>query len=254
MSKNKKNELDKELYSFIVYKKEKVDKAEESVNENGEKVTITKTVEEEVPITVVFKRPSRKIQDEANMEAAAKMSQCIKRGILTKAMLSKKYSDTGGVLSEVEAREHSARYNRLNELQVEFINLAVSKKEADIKRQEEVNKELNELRREIAEVETNYSVLFDQTADTITLKHKMLFYTLFLTAIKNEDGELYDYFEGYDFEEKLEDFYKKEESDDIIYREVRLKMSYFVSFWENGLASSKEQFEKLEKDIDSGRV
>jgi len=53
-------------------------------------------VAEVEPVRVILKEPNRRQIEEADMEYSIEMSQCVKRGILTKAMLAKKYSDTGG--------------------------------------------------------------------------------------------------------------------------------------------------------------
>ena len=50
-----------------------------------------------MPVPIKIKRPSRRELEEAELEYSVEMSRCVKKGILTKAMLYKKYSDTGGV-------------------------------------------------------------------------------------------------------------------------------------------------------------
>ena len=53
---------------------------------------------------MILKEPNRRQIEEADMEYSIEMSQCVKRGILTKAMLAKKYSDSGGLLAEEDAK------------------------------------------------------------------------------------------------------------------------------------------------------
>ena len=94
----------REVYSFTVDKVEKVKvtETEERKNEDGttEEVEVTKEVEEPVPYRVIIKQPNRREMEEAELEYSIEMSKCIKQGILTKAMLSKKYSDSGGLMAE----------------------------------------------------------------------------------------------------------------------------------------------------------
>ena len=52
----------------------------------------------------VINQPTRRQMEEADMEYSIEMSKCVKQGILTKAMLMNKYSDTGGLLSEVRCK------------------------------------------------------------------------------------------------------------------------------------------------------
>ena len=88
----------KELYSFTVDEEVEVEKkTTKKDKKTGEETTITKKVKEKVPVVVKIKRPSRRQLEEAELEYSVEMSRCVKKGILTKAMLAKKYSDTGGV-------------------------------------------------------------------------------------------------------------------------------------------------------------
>ena len=57
---------------------------------------VTKKVKEKVPVQFRIKRPSRRELEDGELEYSVEMSNCIKRGILTKAMLYKKYSDDIG--------------------------------------------------------------------------------------------------------------------------------------------------------------
>ena len=57
--------------------------------------------------------------EEAELEFSVEMSNCIKKGILTKAMLAKKYSDTGGLLAEEDAKALTKMYVKYGELSQE---------------------------------------------------------------------------------------------------------------------------------------
>ena len=91
----------KKLYQFTLDKE--VEKIVESTRKNkktGEETITKKKVKKKEPIEVQVKRPNRRELEEAELEYSIEMSKCIKKGILTKAMLGKKYSDTGGLFSE----------------------------------------------------------------------------------------------------------------------------------------------------------
>ena len=99
----------KTIYQFTVKKEEEVEE-ESTVNKKNketgetEKVTTTKMVKKEVPYEILIFNPSRRQIEDADMEFSVEMSKCIKKGILTKAMLAKKYSDSGGLLSEDDSQ------------------------------------------------------------------------------------------------------------------------------------------------------
>ena len=84
----------REIYSFTFEKEEKTKKTEtnEVTNpETGEKeqVSVTKEVSEKVPYRIIMKQPTRRQIEEAELEFSVEMSNCIKKGVLTKAMLAK---------------------------------------------------------------------------------------------------------------------------------------------------------------------
>ena len=97
----------KELYSFTIEEEKEVEKTSKRKNKKtGEETTVTKKVKKKVPIQISIKRPSRRELEEAELEYSVEMSRCVKKGILTKAMLYKKYNDTGGVWTENEAKDY----------------------------------------------------------------------------------------------------------------------------------------------------
>ena len=119
----------KEIYSFTVELEKEVERSVEKTiinKETGkeEKVSVNEKFTEKEPVRVVLKEPNRREIEEADMEYSIEMSQCVKRGILTKAMLAKKYSDTGGLLAEEDAKNLNAKYGELADLQTNFTKLA----------------------------------------------------------------------------------------------------------------------------------
>ena len=78
----------KTLYQFTLDKE--VEKTIESTKKNkktGEETITKRKVKKKEPIEVQVKRPNRRELEEAELEYSVEMSKCIKKGILTKAML-----------------------------------------------------------------------------------------------------------------------------------------------------------------------
>ena len=110
----------KELYTFTLETEKEVEKTHTRTNKKtGEKTTVTKKVTEKIPVDVKIKRPSRREMEDAELEYSVEMSRCVKKGILTKAMLYKKYSDTGGVFSESDAQDYGKLFKEVLNLQNE---------------------------------------------------------------------------------------------------------------------------------------
>jgi hypothetical protein len=248
----------KELYSFSVDREvEKEVSSTKTDKKTGEQITVTKKVKEKEPLTVKLKKPSRRELEDAELEFSVEMSKCIKKGILTKAMLAKKYSDTGGLMSEDDAQELVDNYKKIFELQSEYSRLEIiqNKTEKQSKRVEEIVQELQVVRRKIVETESNYQALFDHTADVKAQNRLILWYVIMLTYVQGVDDENPSpYFGAGDFEDRLTEYYKKEESDDSLYFLITKKAATILAFWFFNQASDKESFDDLMKRVENNEL
>lgn len=245
----------KKLYSFTIFEDKEKTVEETSINEETkEEIIVKKKVTEKSPIEVILKKPTRRQIEEADLEYSVEMSRCIKKGILTKAMLAKKYSDTGGSLSEEESQTLVDLYKKIFDLQNEMIRIEASSKQEENKQKiEEMILEMTETRKRILDIESNYRSLFDHTADTKAQNRLLLWYILNLTYIKTEeDKNEKPYFLGASFEDKLENYYKKEEEPPKEYSLISRKVSTLIAFWFFNQASSEEDFKKLDERIEAG--
>lgn len=265
MSDKEKKTIDivtkrKEIYAFTVNKKEEVESEVKKKTEDGEEVTVKKNTLQDVPYRIVIKKPSKKQVEEAEMEYSIEISNCVKKGILTKAMLLKKYSDSGGLMSEEDSLKLTNLYTKYNDLQTEFQALTFSRRKSakQKKRQKEIEHEFNETKRKIVDLEMAYSALFNHTADTKAQNRVITWYMLNLSYIYKEDEEEPEeepLFPGETFEEKRESYYKMEEDEEDEFQQIiRQKLTTIVSFWFFSEKSEPSDFEKLEQDIDDGLI
>lgn len=248
----------KELYSFTIEEEKEVEKTSKRKNKKtGEETTVTKKVKQKVPIQISIKRPSRRELEEAELEYSVEMSRCVKKGILTKAMLYKKYSDTGGVWTEDEAKDYGVLYKETFEIQNKYVRLETIEKKTDaqLKELDQLKTDLAEIRRKLVDAETSMESLFNHTADNKAQNRLLLWYTLMLTNIKADaDSEFSPYFKGDDFDEKIEDYYKKEDEASAFYSDVVKKVTTVLAFWFFNQASSPDEFNKLIEDVEKGEV
>ena len=217
-----------------------------------ESVPVTVTAKEAIPNQIIISRPNRRQIEEADMEYSVEVSKCIKRGILTRAMLAKKYSDSGGVLSEEDAQFLTKRYGELADLQADFTRIDAKEKKnsRDKERIEELSNKISGVRSEIVDMESSYSALFNHTADTKAQNKAILWYMLNLTSIKeNEDEASRPLFEGETFDEKLDHYYKLEEEGDDFYSEVSEKLPSYISLWYFSPNPTKEDFDNLSEEL-----
>ena len=246
------------LYQFTVDEVKEVEKESSRKNKKTGEVTITKKkVKEKVPLEVKIKKPSRRELEDAELQYTIEMSKCIKQGILTKAMLAKKYSDTGGAFTEEGEKEYGKLYKQILEFQNEYIKLdSATKLDAkQKKRLEFLKEEIAKVKRELVEVETNLQGLFEHTADVKAQNKLLLWYGLHLTYIQGEeDEEPIQYFKGSDYDEKLEDYYEKEEENSDVYQQVIKQVSTTLAFWFYNQASTQKEFEEIMDKVDKGEL
>lgn len=205
--------------------------------------------------TFVITQPTRRQMEEADMEYSIEMSRCVKNGILTKAMLMNKYSDTGGMLSESDAQKLSSMYGELGQLQTEVTQLTMQSgnTEANEEKRKAIGEKMAVLRKAIAVAETNFSALLNHTADNKAQTKVISWYLLNLTHVE-KDGELEPFFKGSSFADKRAALDAMEEDEDDLLSIVYDKLTAFISFWYFSAAASKDDFQELEKDIDEGNL
>lgn len=265
IEEEKEVDVEKEIEVEKQVEVEKTRKKEDGTEEKYKdkevrKVKEKKVVKEKRPETTklehtfVIKQPTRRQMEEADMEYSIEMSKCVKQGVLTKAMLMNKYSDTGGMLSESDAKTLKEMYGRLGEMQTEFTNLNMrSQSKSNSAKAKEVSEEMGDLRRSIATAETSFSALLNHTADSRAQNKVIAWYMLHLSCIE-KGGELVEYFTGDSFEAKKDSLYILEEEEDELLSIVYDKLTAFISFWYFSSASSFEDFEDLAKDIEEGKL
>lgn len=250
--------MSKLIYEFSIDKEvETIKKTERKKRGSDETVITEKKVKEKIPVKIQLCRPSRRQLEDAELEYSVEMSKCIKKGILTKAMLAKKYSDTGGLFSEEDSKRYGELYSSLLKLQTDFQRLEIVEEKSDKqkKRLDEIREELAYTQREIVEMESAFHTLFEHTADNKAQAKLLLWYSLFLTKIYDEDlEEFVPYFKGDTFEEKTQDFYAKEEEGDEFYHKVANKISTVLAVWFFNKASSEEEFQGLLDKIEQGEM
>ena len=253
----------KQIYSFTVddTREVKEKSVEKRKNEEGveEEIEVSKTVKKAVPFEFILKDPSRRELEEADMEFSIEMSRCIKKGVLTKAMLAKKYSDTGGLLSEGDANRLVDLYAQLAELEANYTKRTIKNRDSK-KLSAKVKEELDNLtaqlaitRRDIVELESSYQTVFNHTADVKAQNRIILWYIVNLTYFKekNKDEEPKEFFDGDSFESKVDRFYAYETDANPLFQAAYGKLTALFSYWYFSTDIQKEHFDKIIDDIDN---
>ena len=239
----------KTMFEFDIYQEKEIEKVDISTNEKGEEVKVTSKIKTTVPVKLGIKKPTRSLFDEAELFYGVKLSEGIKAGLLTRALLAKRFNNDGGVLSDGEQKEYNELYLEFFNLQSEFQNLSI--KEESIRTEEEktnlksVVEKMNDARDRLQKYEMAQANLFEQTAENRARNKTIMWWVLQLSLIQGEDKKFKELFTEGSYEEKLRKYDEIEESDMVLEKVALQKLLYLISFWYIGRAASQEEFEKL---------
>ena len=239
----------KTMFEFDIYQEKEIEKVDISTNEKGEEVKVTSKIKTTVPVKLGIKKPTRSLFDEAELFYGVRLSEGIKAGLLTRALLAKRFNNDGGVLSDGEQKEYNELYLEFFNLQSEFQKLSI--KEESIRTEEEktnlksVVEKMNDARDRLQKYEMAQANLFEQTAENRARNKTIMWWVLQLSLIQGEDKKFKELFTEGSYEEKLRKYDEIEESDMVLEKVALQKLLYLISFWYIGRAASQEEFEKL---------
>lgn len=238
----------KELYSFEVKRKVKVEQTQE---QDGKK--IIETIETEVPVTIVLKLPSRKDRTEVQHFHQMVYSKAIKEGICTRAMIKKAYAENGGLFSEAQEKEREKLLKDHEDLRskIQFeesqANDAKNKKDKQA-HQDKANKlfeDFIKVHRSLEKFATEEEEIYAFSAENLARDKTIEWLICNLTFIKEGEDHVSP-FTGSSVEEKNENYEKLLDGDEgAFYSELFEKASTLLSLWYLGRASTKEEFDSI---------
>jgi hypothetical protein len=239
----------KTMFEFDIFQEKEIEKVDISTNEKGEEVKVTSKVKSTVPVKLAIKKPTRSLFDEAELFYGVRLSEGIKAGLLTRALLAKRFNNDGGVLSDEEQKEYNDLYLEFFNLQTEFQRLSI--KEEAIRTEEEkkqiqnVIAKMNDAREKLQKYEMAQANLFEQTAENRARNKTIMWWVLQLSLIQGDDKKFKELFQDGTYEDKLKRYDEIEESESGVEKIAIQKLLYLISFWYIGRAASQEEFEKL---------
>lgn len=254
----------KSLYTFDIPKTEEVEESIKETNDKGEEITVSKKVKKESLIKAALRKPTRSLSDEAEVYYSALVGKGIQAGLLSRALLAKRFSNDGGILSEPDKAKYSETFYEYEEKLREQTHLSakLSLSEEEQERLKEITKSIGLLQRELQDFEINQMSLFDITAESRARTKTIFWWLLNLTYIlKKENDNPKDHeweplFKGDTLEEKMDEYDRINESEDFseterdfYFRIIRRAMAA-IAYWFYGKASTQADFETLETEIE----
>tara|TARA_Y100000310_G_scaffold344389_1_gene456905 strand:+ start:315 stop:1286 length:972 start_codon:yes stop_codon:yes gene_type:complete len=241
----------KKIYEFTLPKEETVKETSTEKDKDGAEITVTKDVVKSVDKKFFIRRPTRRLYDDAELFYGVKLSEGIKAGLLTRALLAKRFSNDGGVLSDSEKDEFGELYKSIFDKQVELQSLQLKTREQRSRKEnkqfEEISQWLSDARERVQEFESSQQSLYDQTAENRARNKTILWWVLNLAYEITDDEKEIAYFGDGDYEQKVTVYDRVEEEDDEWALGVVNKFFYYVSFWYVSKTSDPEQFGELIK-------
>lgn len=241
------------IYDFTLNKEEEVEETLVSKGDQGEEIKTIKKVKKDVPKQFSLKKPGRKLYDEAELFYGVKLSEGIKAGLLTRALLAKRFNNDGGVLSENEKDRFTKLYMGLFEKQARFQELDFKGKSVspeEKKERSELLSTLNRARQELQEFEMAQASLFDQTAENRARNKTILWWVVQLSHRKVGEDKYEPVFGDGEYDNKIKVYDELEEKGDEFVEEMLTKLSYYVSFWYITKPETREELETLLKTAD----
>lgn len=230
------------------FEKNKIEKVEKRVkDEQGQEIV---TQEQKItPYKFAIIKPSRSIQDDAEVYYNITYARAIKQGQLTRAQLIKRISNDNGVWSEAELKKFDELKTNLAKKQEEYTLLRLKKDDdrtdEDRKKADQLSKDLFNIFRELQQYELAQESLFNRTAENYAFARYIVWYILYISAKLNDKDEPIHIFEGKTFDDKLVSYDVILDSEDDFLKEVIREFTFLISSWINGSTNNDEEFNRL---------
>jgi len=238
----------KRIYEFEANKEETIKEESVEKKKDGTEVTTSKDVKKEVPHKFFLRRPTRAMTDEAELYYGVKLAEGIKAGLLTRALLEKRFENDGGTRSNDENKQYKEIVEKLQAFHKEQSKiLEVDEKKrtaAQKKRLKELEKEVKPTRRDLRDLQLVEDSLYEETAESRARNKVILWWMLYL-AHEDTDGNAVPFFGEGEFDQKLEKYDEIDEGEDFFTLAMARRFAYYVSFWFVGRPNTQEEFQSM---------
>ena len=238
----------KRIYEFTTNKEEIVKEESVEKKKDGTEVTTSKDVTKDIPHKFFLRRPTRAMTDEAELYYGVRLAEGIKAGLLTRALLEKRFENDGGTRSDDENEEYARIIEKLQGFhreQSKILDINEKKRTpAQKKRLKELDSEVKPSRRALRDLQMMEDSLYEETAES-RARNKVILWWMLHLAHEEEKGKDMEFFGAGSFDTKLERYDEIDEGDDFFDLVVARKFAYYVSFWFVGRPGSQKEFQEM---------
>jgi len=243
----------KRLYEFTLDKKEKVTKKVQDTNKDGEEIMVEKTVEENVPHKYFIRRPSRTMLDDAELYYGVQLAESIRAGMITRPLLSKRYSNDGGIMNDIQQKaltETSEKIKKLYEEQEKIIVIDEKKRTAAQKKKlKQLEKDAEPLLDLLKRYNMAEESIYEDTAES-RARNKTILWWLLNLSYEEVDSEEKPFFGDGDLETRLGKYDELDESQDEYLNSVVGEFMYNISLWYFAKPKDQQEFDKIKENMD----
>ena len=238
----------KRIYEFTVNKEETIKEESVETKKDGTEVTTAKDVKKEVPYKFFLRRPTRAMTDEAELYYGVRLAEGIKAGLLTRALLEKRFENDGGTRSDHGNSEYEQTIEKLQDFHKEQSKiLEVSEKKrtaAQKKKLKELDEEIKPARRALRDLQMEEDNLYEETAES-RARNKVILWWMLHLAYEEKEGKENEFFGEGDLNARFERYDEIDEGEEIFDIIVARKFAYYVSFWFVGRPNSQKEFQDM---------
>jgi hypothetical protein len=186
--------------------------------------------------------------DEAELYYGVRLADGIKAGLLTRALLEKRFENDGGTRSDDENLQYkiiTEKLKKFYEEQSKIIDIVEKKRTASQKKRlAELEEEVRPVRRELRDLQMVEDSLYEETAES-RARNKVILWWMLHLAYAEQDGKDVEFFGSGDFDAKLKRYDDIDEGEDLFEIITARKFAYYVSFWFVGRPNSKQEFQEM---------
>jgi len=243
----------KRLYEFTLDKKEKVTKKVQDTNKDGEEIMVEKTVEENVPHKYFIRRPSRTMLDDAELYYGVQLAEGIRAGMITRPLLSKRYSNDGGIMNDIQQKALTETSEKIKKLYAEQEKIIVIDEKKRTAAQKKKLKQLEKDAEPLLDILKRYNMaeesIYEDTAES-RARNKTILWWLLNLSYEEADGEEKPFFGDGDLETRLGKYDELDESQDEYLNSVVGEFMYNISLWYFAKPKDQQEFDKIKENMD----
>ena len=243
----------KRLYEFTLDKKEKVTKKVQDTNKDGEEIMVEKTVEENVPHKYFLRRPSRAMLDDAELYYGVQLAEGIRAGMITRPLLSKRYSNDGGIMNDIQQKALTETSEKIKKLYAEQEKIIVIDEKKRTAAQKKKLKQLEKDAEPLLDILKRYNMaeesIYENTAES-RARNKTILWWLLNLSYEEADSEEKPFFGDGDLETRLGKYDELDESQDEYLNSVVGEFMYNISLWYFAKPKDQQEFDKIKENMD----